>query len=723
MSSIFESLNEKQKEAVVSTEGRVRVIAGAGSGKTRVLAHRFAYLVNELGISPSNILCMTFTNKAAQEMKNRIAKMIDSGNINDFICTIHGFCVKVLRRDIYRMGYPKNFIILDDDDCKILAKQALGEFNEDYTVKTIKNFLTEVAKAKSDPLFPWHLKPYIETIVLPTIKKLDAKDIDSIARYIQLQVSNFALDFNDIIQFVIYLFHEYEDVRNYWQNKLNYIMVDEVQDCNATDWAIITTISQKHRNLFIVGDPDQAIYEWRGARPKALIDFCADKDITLAENYRSTPNILNVANSIISNNKNRIKKDLFTKILPSEIVIHYHAKNEDEESDWIAKQINILHDSGSKYSDFAILYRASYLSRNIEQALLKSKINYVVWGGIRFFERMEIKDVLAYLRLLVYKDDLSFKRVINRPSRKFGPKSLEKLQELSDQCGKSLFDTLVANMNDSSFNKKNIHDFIDLVDECTQFKDFSSISELLEYILKQSGLWSFYRTEGDEERLDNITELIASIKHYEEVHSEDEDLSLEMYLQDISLYTNADYKKDNDTVKLMTIHQAKGLEFPFVFICGLTEGIFPSHRTIREMKKAGEEEERRLMYVAVTRAEKALFLTESEGFDNSSQTGKYPSRFIKEIKRELINVQGDFNPNLFIATEMLAQRIDSRDESNICLKFEIGEHVMHKIFGEGVVIEKPGESTEDEYTYLVDFDGKQKYLKWNFLQKVRPEQE
>ena len=319
MNSIFEDLNEKQIEAVKATEGTVRVIAGAGSGKTRVLAHRFAYLVNEIGISPSNILCMTFTNKAAQEMRNRIAKMVHTGHVNDFVCTIHGFCVKVLRRDIHRMGYPKNFIIHDDEDAKNFAKQVMEEFGMDYSKTTLNKFLYDVIKAKS-PIG----HPYIGKYVLPTSKKLSKDDIKPIGRYIQLEVNNFALDFQDILYFALHLLNTYEDVRSYWQDKLNYIMVDEVQDCSYSDWEIIDIISEKYNNLFIVGDPDQAIYEWRGALPKYLVDYKADKDVILAENYRSTPNILDVANSIIVNNKERVKKDLFTQKGLSTNSVYYH---------------------------------------------------------------------------------------------------------------------------------------------------------------------------------------------------------------------------------------------------------------------------------------------------------------------------------------------------------------------------------------------------------------
>lgn len=331
MNTVLEDLNKRQQEAVLATEGTVRVIAGAGSGKTRVLAHRFAYLVNEIGISPSNILCMTFTNKAAQEMRNRIAKMVHAGHVNDFVCTIHGFCVKVLRRDIYRLGYPKSFLIHDDDDAKNFVKQVMEEFAMDFTKTTLNKFLKDVIKVKA---IIGH--PYIGQLVLPTSKNLSKEEIEPIDRYIQLQVNNFALDFQDIQYFALYLLNKYEDVRLYWQDRLNYIMVDEVQDCSYSDWELINIISEKYKNLFIVGDPDQAIYEWRGALPKYLVDYEADKDIILAQNYRSTPNILDVANSIIVNNQERVEKELYTQKPLSNNAIYYHGKSEEDEAAWIA---------------------------------------------------------------------------------------------------------------------------------------------------------------------------------------------------------------------------------------------------------------------------------------------------------------------------------------------------------------------------------------------------
>lgn len=684
MNYIFDDLNNKQKDAVEATEGKVRVIAGAGSGKTRVIAYRYAYLVNELGIDPGNILCMTFTNKAAQEMKNRISTLVHRGNVNDFVCTIHGFCVKFLRKEIHRIGYPKNFIIMDTEDAKHVALQVMEEMHLDTRKTTVKNFLENVGYQKR--VTPNY---YIERIILPNSPQIEAKRIDTFTRYVQYQLKSFALDFDDIIQFALYIMENFNDALKYWQEKMNYVMVDEVQDCSSSDWKIINYLYPKYGNLFVVGDPDQCIYEWRGAKPDSLICFRPDTDIILNQNYRSTPNVLDVANSIIAHNENRIPKDLFTLQPTSRMAVHYHAQSELEEANWIANQIDCLVKEGADYSDFVILYRASYLSRIIEQALVKKQIKYAVWGGIRFFERKEIKDCISYLRLVALKDDISFRRIVNTPSRKFGKVSMSRLQGFAETEGGTLFETLYRHKDDNFFKKDTIKGFIQLIHDCTEYAKFSSVSELLDFILKESGLDEMYRVEGENERLDNIAELKQSIKEYEQSNINEEDNSLETYLQDIALYTNADYKNDKATVKLMTIHQAKGLEFPYVFICGLSEGIFPSHRTIRERRKEGEEEERRLMYVAVTRAEKALFLTESAGFSYPNHEEKYPSRFLAEIKDSLIDLQGNITPQIRAGLLKITQMVVDKLNNEIYPKeFKIGSIVEHKVFGKGEILEQ-----------------------------------
>ena len=710
-------LNSRQAEAVTSTEGRIRVIAGAGTGKTKALTYRYAYLVNVLGIDPANILCLTFTNKAAAEMRQRIATMVHSGDYNDFVCTIDGFCVKFLRKEIHRIGFPKTFSILDEEDCKSLAKQAMDELGLKRTEKTVKEFLGQIAVDKA-------LNDYITTFMLPQTKWTDNMLKSNLGNYIHRQVKEYALDFDDLENFTNYILDRFKDAREYWQNQLNYIMVDEAQDCNLDNWQIIEKLAAGHRNLFVVGDPDQAIYEWRGAKPQRFVQFASDKDVVLDENYRSTPKILNVANSVISYNKNRIPKDLFTRQPEGRAVIHFHAKTESEEMEWVATQIKILLDAGARLGDFAILYRSSWQSRAIEEALMKARIQYAIWGGTRFFERKEIKDCLAYLKLINDKnDDLSFERIVNVPSRKLGDKFMTELKQRAKDGDASLFRTLEKNTDSAALRKPGALEFLGLMNDCTQFASNSLVSDLLDRVLDKSGLKKMYREDQDEDRLENIDQLLQSVKFYESTHEAEEN-RLSEYLQDIALYTNQDYRKDTPTVKMMTIHQAKGLEFPFVFIIGLSEGIFPNMRTIREYKKNGEEEERRLMYVAITRAQKALFLTESEGFNASTKMNKYPSRFLTEIKREMFVTEGFMPEDLWKGTRNMMHVLDEEtynpgegddfasERTEYDSPFEVGDVVVHNIFGEGTVVGVNKENTTFEVRFK---DGDTRHLRADFL--------
>lgn len=410
-------LNERQQEAVKATEGTVRIIAGAGSGKTRVLAYRYAFLVDVLGIDPGNILCLTFTNKAAQEMRNRINGLIGGEHASDFICTIHSFCVKFLREEIFRLGYPKTFQILDEADMKAMAKEAHEEHGVDRKESTVERFLKCFYKIKAQSG-----TSYIEGFLLPEAPLTLNADTE---RYIQnnceektqqLFVSTLlrqrkylSLDFEDLIYFTLYILQTFPDVKAKWQRKMNYVMVDEVQDCNSCDWEIYETLSGMHHNLFLVGDPDQTIYEWRGAYLEKFVGWAPQTDVIMAQNYRSTSTILDAANSIIENNDLRIKKDLFTSNERGEKIIHYHGKDDRQEADWISGQILKMKESGAAYDDFAVLVRSSYLTRAIEQSFMRNKINYVIWGGVRFFERKEIKDALSYLRVVAFNDDMAFK--------------------------------------------------------------------------------------------------------------------------------------------------------------------------------------------------------------------------------------------------------------------------------------------------------------------------
>ena len=529
-----------------------------------------------------------------------------------------------------------------------------------------------------------------------------------------------------------FILDRFPDAREYWQDQLNYIMVDEAQDCNTDDWNLIEKLGAKHRNIFVVGDPDQCIYEWRGAKPAKFVQFASDTDIVLDENYRSTPKILDIANCVIANNRNRIPKDLFTRRAEGPAVIHFHGRTEKEETDWIVARIRQLQAEGASLQDIAILYRSAYQSRAIEQALLSEQLAYVIWGGIRFFERREIKDTLAYLRLLANPDDdLSFLRIVNVPSRKLGRSFQDQVKAFAATDGTSLYRALQAHL--AAFNKKAAEDFVRLIEEGRDLVDRISISDLMNRMLDASGLKRSIREDQDEDRLENLDELLRSVRFYEQAH-EGEDPSLASWLQDIALYTNADYRKETRVVKLMTIHQAKGLEFPFVFIVGLSEGIFPNMRTIREYKKNGEEEERRLMYVAITRAEKALFLTESEGFNIATKMSKYPSRFLAEIKRNMVVVEGNIPEELWRGTKNLVHVLDEEnfipdvlgaavaarggadgfgvDRAAYNSPFQIGQTVSHAVFGEGTILS----ASDDFSTFRVQFaDGSVRHLRASFL--------
>ena len=792
----FNSLNNRQREAVEATEGRIRVVAGAGSGKTKALTCRYSYLVNVLGIDPANILCLTFTNKAAQEMRQRISKLVASGDYNDFVCTIHGFCVKLLRQEIHRLGYPKSFTILDEEDQKQLAKQVMEELGLNRTVETVGQFLDAAGNRKVAEFL--EQPNYIDRMMLTeglseTFDKSceDAEKAQDMAfiRYLQLQKKTLALDFQDLIFFTIHILKRFPDVCEHWQNEMEYIMLDEAQDCNKSDWTIVETLQGIHHNLFIVGDPDQAIYEWRGARPKMFIDFKADRTIVLDQNYRSTTPILSVANSVISRNKNRLAKNLFTTRDGGTQVTHFHGRSDDEENKWIATKIKKMCEDSQFdangvmienndprkviYSDFAILYRASYLSRGIEQALVKAGIDYVIWGGVRFFDRAEIKDALSYLRLISQGDDLSFLRICNTPSRKVGKVYLSKLKTFADQDKTTLYEALKRHISARELYKESMIHFIDIIEECRQFVEerlklpvyldehgnvISTqrrdhvISDVMDMVLENSGYKQLLREDDDTDRLENLTELLQSIKTYEEAHMQDEVLSIDTYLQEIALYTNMDMdadlpqptlvgkenvkpadkssiaeKKGTPKVRLMTIHQAKGLEFPYVFVTGLSEGIFPSMKTLRERKGDGEEEERRLMYVAVTRAEKELFLTESEGFNAAARLSKYPSRFLREIQRSLFVTEGDMDELLWQESGRMVQFLGLDFSSNgvdpdapippatVTQSFwAAGTKVRHEVLGEGTIVEY----NEARGSYSVAFGNGTRNIRASFLKLV-----
>ena len=676
----LKGLTEDQTSAVLATEGHVRVVAGAGSGKTRTLVARYSYLTEKMGVPQSDVLCLTFTNKAAQEMRTRIMTNSRNGTVGDFVTTIHGFCVKFLREEIYRLNYPQNYMILDEEDLKAIVKEVLEENKIERKDGIVGNYLDELGVFKASA-------PYIQDFILPT-KTFNLPDTPILGQMILRQRRYFALDFDDLLFFTLYILKHFPEVREKWQNQFQYVMIDEVQDCSRPEWELFTIMSGHYGNLFIVGDGDQAIYEWKGAHPELFVEYDPDTDIYLKENFRSLPNIVCLADSIIVNNRNRLPRTSITMRPPKGFrTKFFHCKNERQEAGKLAAQLKKIHDKESlQWSDMAVLYRASYLSRSIEQALMSEKIPYVIWGGVRFFERKEIKDALAYLRLLAMDDDVSFKRIANVPSRKIGKKTIALLQGYAAAKGCSLFTALkesgAASRNPAAAK------FVSTVDEVRGEIGRLRISAILDIILDRSGLMEQYRIDTEEERLENLQELIKSVRLYEEDNKEEEDLSIETYLQDIALYTNADYRKDDDKVKLMTIHQAKGLEFPLVWIYGLNEGVLPSHRTIRERGEAGLEEERRLMYVACTRAMDKLFFSDSEGFNVQNSLAKYPSRFIREahdINGDLYEIERQFSHKLWEGTDRLIAKLEGPQCSNA--RFADGTRVKHLVFGDGTVLE------------------------------------
>jgi DNA helicase-2/ATP-dependent DNA helicase PcrA len=706
---ILNNLNEQQLNAVTETEGYIRVIAGAGSGKTRALTSRFAYIVDQLGVNSSNILCVTFTNKAAQEMRKRVKKILNHQVDLSLITTYHGFCVQVLREEINKIQYPNRFVIMDIEDQKTILREVFSELAFDSKVFTFKQVIRAISRIKSE-------QKYLNFILEDDVFE-PKSDLEKIFyRYLNKQKRNFALDFDDLLNFTLYIFEKHKDVLNKWQNRIHYIQVDETQDTSEKQFYLIELLSEINKNLFVVGDPDQTIYEWRGARPEILVDFDKKfeetKTIFMNQNYRSTPNILELGNTIIRNNKIRLEKDMYTSNVSGIDVQYFHAKSDFEEGEWIANEIKrLIFEFGIDYSDVAILYRANYLSRIIEQSLIKENIPYLVFGGVKFFERKEIKDLLSYLRLLCYNDDFSFLRVINTPSRGLGKKFTENLIKIAERDNLSLFDALVKNLNSIELKRDGSIEFVRIINELLPKINKIKVSDLIKEILDITGLTRLYRTDGDSERLENIRELQNSLIHLESI----DDLSLENYLQEISLYTDLEDNDDSQKVKLMTIHTSKGLEFPYVFICGLTEGVIPSAISLKERRKRALEEERRLVYVAITRAEKALFLSDSEGYNFNTGMNKIPSRFLLEIYDTLKIKKGELNDELINQTINYVKKSNNEFENydfNQINKpeFSINELVDHKIFGIGRIIE----INIDKEIYTIFFEDKKFKREINF---------
>lgn len=717
---MLENLNDEQKLAVTSTEGFIRVIAGAGSGKTRALTHRFAYLVNEIGILPSNILCVTFTNKAANEMRSRIRKLTGD-NDTGYISTFHGFCVSILKEDSNAVNFPKSFLVLDNSDINAMLQIIYEERSLTLRQMTFGNArdMIEIKKLKEHPDYYYDLI----NMSLDEIhnKYLNAQKTDDIIfyGYLYQQKKCFGLDYNDLIKFSLYIFKENEEIRLKWQQRLEYIMIDEFQDIDEIQYQLMEVLCDYHKNLFIVGDPDQTIYTWRGANVKYLLEFDSHfpnvQTIFMLKNYRSSPQIIQTANSLISKNQNRIPKDLVAVKKADENeefckTVYFHAKSAKEEAEFIAQECQNLLDKGCAGHDICILYRAHYISRTIEEVFQERKISYSIYSSLPFFERMEIKDSLSYLRMIAFQDDLSFMRIVNLPKRNIGERRIRFLQDYVNTTGCSLYDALKINIENELFSNTKAKEFINLIEKYKKIYENLPISELFSHLLNESGYEIMLRTEGNQERLDNLAELKQVVYEYE--ISCGEECNLQNFLSHIALYSNSDLQLNKNSINFMTIHAAKGLEFLYVFIAGLNENIFPSKKidSIDAM-----EEERRLAFVAYTRAENKLYLSEAEGF---SQTigFRYPSRFIFDVDMNFIDFKVELNQSIIEKSRIYIEDSQKNLQKMTALsEFKSGDKIKHNILGKGTIIEVD----LLKKTYLIQFDEISTPRKMSFKAQVQ----
>lgn len=692
-------LSQSQREAVTSTEGFIRVIAGAGSGKTRALSHRFAYLVNEIGVLPSNILCVTFTNKAANEMRSRI-RQLTCDNDTGYISTFHSFCVSVLQEDAHAVQYPESFLVLDNSDIDSMLQIIYSERSLTLRDKTYKDArdMFEMRKCKYEPDY------YRDMIAMPIDilrqKYMKATKVDDILfyGYLYQQKKCFGLDYNDLIKFVLYIFESSDEIRLKWQKRLEYIMIDEFQDIDDLQYRLMAVLCDYHKNLFVVGDPDQTIYTWRGANIRYLLDFDKNfpgtRTIMMMDNYRSTESVLGAANSLISKNVNRMKKDLLPTLDVGPKPVWHHAKNAALEAAWVAEKVQELVKNGVQPYEITILYRSHFVTRTFEEVFLKKEIPYVLYSGVQFYNRAEIKDVLSYLRLIAFRDDLSFARIVNQPKRNIGEQRMKFLRAYAEKHNCLLIDALRNTVDEDLFKRTEARKFLEMVEGFEKRRHDMTISELVAAVLEESGYEEALRTEGSQERLDNLAELRQSIYEYETTCGEE--ALLTDYLNHIALFSNADTAERRSAVKFMTVHTAKGLEFPYIFLVSMEEGVFPAKKTAT---REAMEEERRLAFVAITRAERGLFFTDSEG-KNLDGSFRYPSRFVLEIDKKYLEWENEPEPNLVKKAWRDISWSEDYLRSMAEEKLPAGTRISHGVFGEGTILRY----VEERNAYEIQFD-------------------
>ena len=713
-------LNANQREAVLDDSKYLRIVAGAGSGKTRVLTMRIVHLIEEENVYPNKILAITFTNKAANEMKERIRQMLQNEVTQPWISTIHSLCVRILREDITCMGWPKNFTVLDADDQKTILKEAYKQIQIDANTYPFGSMLDYISNNKGAEI------SVDRAFELAGDFSGDKTKAEVYKYYVKRQNDMYALDFDDLILWVVRMFKTYSEVLTKWQNRFSYIHVDEFQDIDKIQYKLIKQLTGPFNHLYVVGDPDQTIYSWRGADVNIIMNFEKDfkgvKTIMLNENYRSTSCILNGANSVIRNNKNRLDKELFTSRTSNEKITHYASASDEYEAAYVANKISELHRNGKAYKDIAVLYRSNYLSRSIEKALLDQRIPYIIYGGLRFYDRQEVKDALCYLRLVVIGDDLALQRVINKPKRGIGNKTMELIADTARNENKTMLEVLETENIFSGKAKVTLNDFVNKVNRWKKMAESKKIETfaLFETILDESGYKAMLEEDHETDRLENLKELIDDIKEFTENYP---DSSLDEYLQQVSLYGDREETMSGDYIQLMTVHAAKGLEFDTVFVTDMNDGIFPNERAMNEGSR-GVEEERRLAYVAFTRAKNKLYLTEAGGFSFILQRARQTSRFIKEIDDEYIEntgvgneehdafrnrqtLYGQRRENTFYEREEKRELYSFSEKGEVeSIKREVsssgyktGDHLTHVKFGEGVVISCKGGIVEIAFPY------------------------
>lgn len=718
-SELLERMNPRQKEAVMHTEGPLLLMAGAGSGKTRVLTHRIAYLIEEKNVNPWNILAITFTNKAAREMKERVSQLLGSGGEDVWVSTFHSMCVRILRRDVDRIGYSKNFTIIDSSEQNTLMKRVLKELNIDPKKYDPRSILGTISHAKNELLTPEAYQAMEGSLFEQIVGRCYEK-------YQKELRNNQCMDFDDLIMNTIRLFQDNEDALQFYQRKFHYIHVDEYQDTNHAQYTLVNLLAARFRNLCVVGDADQSIYGWRGANMQNILDFEKDypdaATILLEQNYRSTQTILNAANQVIKNNRNRPDKNLWTENRDGEKITYYRGDSERDEARFIVSEMQKqIAEKNRKFGDFAILYRTNAQSRIIEEMLLKANVPYTMVGGRKFYDRKEIRDILAYLSAIANpRDSISLERIINVPKRGIGATSVEKLRAFANLHEWSLLEAAmnVELANISGKAGKELGSFGMMMDGFAQMVPYLSVTELTKEILEKTGYRQELVNQNNLEaqaRLENLEEFLSVTqefdKRFEAQNEDDADApneKLSVFLNDLALLSDVDsYEEESSQVTLMTLHAAKGLEFPVVFLIGLEENIFPLSRAL--MEESELEEERRLAYVGITRAEEELFMTNafSRTLYGRTQYNR-PSRFIEEIEQDLLQSLGErsqpkaaapFQPKVFKPSYIQPRQttVASKQQTSAAGNtWQVGEKVQHKKWGIGTVVRTTGSAQDIE---------------------------